>query len=229
MKKKYKIILVIALINLTLFSINTNINVKAQTTTYSIAIHNNEEYIWEITLLDASTFTRVLGYEPNYQVGDRIRVIIDTVEDHDYFWFVSAYFWDYGADWSQQGTFKQMAVRKTAYEYNDSIFLPVPIADYLAAVQTYFEPEYTADGNKLSTIQRAQTDRDYLHERIYNDKGVLITEILYEYPILRPFIKVEATFGTIPMGIYFIGFMIVAIASIAVVISKRKKLSINNF
>lgn len=228
MKKKYKIILVIALINLTLFSLNTKINVKAQGT-YSMAIHTNEEYIWEITQLDVNTFIRVLGYEPNYQVGDRIRAIIDNVEDHEYFWLVSAYFWDYDADWSQQGSYKQMAVRKYAYQYNDSIFLPVPIEDYLSMVQQYFEPEYTADGNKLSTIQRAETGRDYLHERTYNEKGVLITECLYEYPILRPFIKVEATFVTIPMGIYFIGFMIVAIASIATVISKRKKLSLNNF
>ncbi|MFX1234956.1 MAG: hypothetical protein ACFFBY_10425, partial [Promethearchaeota archaeon] len=171
-------------------------------------------------------FIRVLGYEPNYEVGDRIRAIIEEVEDHEYHWMIYAYFWDYDADWSEQGSYQLMPVRKYPYHYNDSVFLPVPIVDYLSEVESYFEPEYTVDDHKISTILRAQTDREYLHERIYNDKGVLVTECLYEYPILRPFVKVEATFLMIPMGIYFIGFMIVAMAAITIVILSKRKIAL---
>jgi len=228
LKNRYKIILTLALVNLTLFSLYANVDVNAQTTTYSMAIHDNDEYVWEVTQLDESIFVRVLGYEPNFDVGDRIRVIIDSVEDHEYHWMIYAYFWDYKADWSQQGSYQLMPVRKFPYHYNDSVFLPVPIDDYLTEVESYFEPQYSVDGLKISTIIRAQTDREYLHERVYNDRGVLITECVYEYPINRLFVKVDATFFMIPMGIYFIGFIIIAIAAIATVLVKRRKIILKN-
>lgn len=225
MKPKYKIILTIALINLTIFNLCTNIDIKAQDT-YSIGVKEDKEYIWEVTELDSRLFGRVLGYEPNFDVGDKTRILIKEVVDLDVSWRITFYFWDYQVDWTQEGTTENIQVFKLPINYEEQVFLPVPIEDYLAAVAENFPADYQVDGLEISRILRSEIDEEYIHERTYNSDGVLIKEAVYEYLTQRRIVQVEATFQIVPMGPYFIGFILIAIGAIIFIIMKNRKYSV---
>lgn len=228
MKRKNKIILTLILLNITVFCLYTNGYVKAQT--YSLGVKEDKEYIWEVTYLDSSLFGRILGYEPNFDVGDKIRVIIREVVDVETYWRITIYFWDYQTDWAQQGAVENIELYKMAAQYEHCIFLPIPVDEFLESVGEQFPADYQVDGFKISQILKSEIDEEYLHERTYNNDGILETESVYEYANTRLIVKVEATFMLIPMGIYFIGFILLAAIAIIFVSTKNKKflIKINN-
>ncbi len=224
MKRKNKIILALVFLNVAVFCLFTNGYVKAQS--YSLGIKEDKEYIWEVTYLDSSLFGRVLGYEPNFDVGDRIRVIIREIVDVETYWRITIYFWDYQTDWAQQGAVENIELYKMAAQYEHCIFLPTPVDSFLESVGEQFPADYQVDGFKISQILKSEIDEEYLHERIYNSDGILETEAVYEYANTRLIIKVEATFMMIPMGIYFIGFILLAVIAIIFISIRNKKYSI---
>ncbi|MFX1494391.1 MAG: hypothetical protein ACFFBZ_08940 [Promethearchaeota archaeon] len=224
MKRKNKIILTLIFLNITVFCLFANGYVKAQS--YSLGVKEDKEYIWEVTYLDSSLFGRILGYEPNFDVGDRVRVVVRDIVDVETYWRLTIFFWDYQTDWSQQGVVQNIELYKMAAQYEHCIFLPIPVDDFLQSVADQFPADYQVDGFKISQILRSEIDEEYLHERIYNSDGILVTEAVYEYANTRLIVKVEATFTTIPMGIYFIGFILLAVIAIVSISIRNKKYSI---
>ncbi len=224
MKRKNKVILALVFLNVAVFCLCTNEYVKAQT--YSLGVKEDKEYIWEVTYLDSSLFGRILGSEPNYDVGDRIRVIIREIVDVETYWRITIDWWDYQVDWGQKGTFQNIQLFKLAFQYQHCIFLPTPVDDYLEKVEGEFPTDYQVEGFKISQILKSEIDEEYLHERTYNNDGILVTEAIYEYSNTRLIVKVEATFATIPMGIYFIGFILVAVTAIIFITMRNKKYTI---
>lgn len=225
MKRKNKIILTLIFLNVTVFCLCANGYVKAQGP-YSLGIKEDKEYVWEVTYLDSSVFPRILGYEPNFDVGDRTRVTIQEIVDVETYWRITLYFWDYQTDWSQQGVLENIELYKMAAQYQHCIFLPTPVEDFLESVGDQFPADYQVEGAKISQILKSEIDEEYLHERIYNNDGIITSEALYEYPLLRLIVKVEATFSVIPMGIYFIGFILLAVIAITFISTRSKKYSI---
>ncbi|MFX0017953.1 MAG: hypothetical protein ACFFAK_00300 [Promethearchaeota archaeon] len=225
MKRKNKIILTLIFLNITVFYLCANGYVKAQGP-YSLGIQEDKEYIWEVTYLDSSLFGRILGYEPNFDVGDKIRVIIKEIVDVETYWRITIYFWDYQVDWGQQGVLENIELYKLAAQYEHCIFLPTPVDNFLESVGEQFPADYQVDGFKISQILKSEIDEEYLHERIYNSDGILESEAVYEYANTRLIIKVEATFIMIPMGIYFIGFILLAVIAIIFISTRNKKYSI---
>ena len=221
MKRKNKIILALVFLNITVFCLCANGFVKAQT--YSLGIKEDKEYIWEVTYLDSSLFGRILGSEPNYDVGDRLRVIIREIVDVETYWRITIDYWDYKVDWGQKGTFQNIQLYKMAAQYRHSIFLPIPVDDFLESVEEQFKADYQVDGFKISQILKSEINEEYLHERIYNNDGIIIEEAIYEYANTRLIVKIEATFAMIPMGIYFIGFILLAVIAILFIITRNKK------
>ncbi len=221
MKRKNKIILTLIFLNITVFCLCTSGFVKAQT--YSLGVKEDKEYIWEVTYLDSRLFGRILGSEPNYDVGDRIKLIVREIVDVETYWRITIDYWDYQADWGQTGTFQNIQLYKLALQYQNCIFLPIPVEDYLEDVEGEFPADYQVDGFKISQILKSEIDEEYLHERIYNNDGIIVTEAIYEYSNTRLIVKVEATFTTIPMGIYFIGFILLAIIAIIFISLRSKK------
>lgn len=228
MKYKYKVFLTVIFINFTVFCICANVNVKAQG--YDIGISEDDEFVWEVTYLDLDLFIRTLGYEPNFRVGDQIKVVINSVNPREPYWSVDVSFWDYQTDWSKPGSREIFQIFKAAEVYEDSIFLPIPIEDYLEAVETYFQPEYQVEGTTISKIVQAETNENYLYEKTYNNRGVITTEAVTEYDVPnRLIVKVEGTFVLIPLGFYFIGFIIIAITAVIIILMKGKNLILKNF
>ncbi|MFX1588604.1 MAG: hypothetical protein ACFFC1_10640 [Promethearchaeota archaeon] len=224
MKRKNKIILALVFLNVAVFCLCTNGYVKAQT--YSLGIKEDKEYIWEVTYLDSSLFGRILGYEPNFDIGDKIRVIIREIVDVETYWRITIDYWDYKVDWGQQGTFQNIQLYKLAPQYQHCIFLPTPVDDYLESVGEQFPADYQVDGFKISQILKSEIDEEYLHERTYNSDGIIAVEAIYEYANTRLIIKVEATFVMIPMGVYFIGFILLAVFAIIFISIRKKRYSI---
>lgn len=225
MKRKNKIILTLIFLSITVFCLCANGYVKAQGP-YTLGVKEDKEYVWEVTYLDSSLFGRILGYEPNFDMGDRIRVIIREIVDVATYWRITVFFWDYQTDWGQQGDVQNILLYKMAVQYEHCIFLPTPVDDFLESVGVQFPADYQVDGFKISQILKSEIDEEYLHERTYNSDGVLVTEAIYEYANTRLIVKVEATFVMIPMGVYFIGFILLAVLAILFINVRNKRYSI---
>ena len=204
-----------------------NVDVKAQDG-YNLAINENEEFTWEITELDQSNFERILGFEPNFALGDRIRMIIRDIEIGSTGWSLTVEFWDYKMDWGQSGSIETLPMHKYPLHYRDFIFVLTPVADYLAEVDEQMGPEYSVTQNSISKVIRADTGRDYIMKKTYDRKGVPISEALYEYTTGRMLACVEGSLSLIPFGFYFIGFMIAALTAVIFITLRKKQMIFRN-
>ncbi|MEJ2296489.1 MAG: hypothetical protein P8Y23_17200, partial [Candidatus Lokiarchaeota archaeon] len=172
MKLKYKKILLIFLLNISIFISVINVNVKAQDQ-FTLSVNENDEFTWQVTSLDTFKFQQILGGEPNIVVGDRIRMIIRNIEESTTFFDLTVEFWDYKMDWGQSGRIEDMVIYKDPNSYADFIFCLTPVDSYLSAVKESPStgPEYTITANSISKVIRAETGRDYIREKVYDRRG----------------------------------------------------------
>lgn len=223
MKHRYKKILAISLVS---FCILVSIvNVKAQQE-YTLNLNQNEEFTWKVTSLDVFKFQQILGAEPNIEVGDQIRIIIRNIDSGSTFYDLTVEFWDYKMDWGQSGRIEDLTMSTDPDLYKDYIFCLTPVDTYLSAVEESSStgPEYTVTADSISKVIRAETGRDYIREKVYDRRGVPISETWYEYTTGRVIVRVEGSSLSVPFGIFFIGFIIIAIMAIVFITLKRNQL-----
>jgi hypothetical protein len=176
--------------------------------------------VWEITELNKYEFERVFGFEPAFEVGDKTRMTIQDVDDNTDGWFLTIEFWDYQKDWDEDGAIIYEQVYDSPSEYDDNIFLPTPVNEYLSEASEDLPSNYLVEGHRV-TIR--ETDYNRILE--YDARGFLLSE-LYENKEGIVLVKVESTLRVISMGNYFIGFIVLAALSIILIIIKKKKYSI---
>jgi hypothetical protein len=225
LKLKYKKILLIFLLNISIFISVINVNVKAQTE-FTLGVNENDEFTWQVTSLDTFKFQQILGGEPNIAVGDQIRMIIRNIDTGTTSFVLTVEFWDYKMDWGQSGRIEDMVIFKSPDAYQDYIFCLTPVDSYLSAVEESSStgPEYTVTSNSISKVIRAETGRDYIREKVFDRRGVPISETWYEYTTGRVIVRVEGNTTSIPFGIYFLGFIIIALTAIIFITLKRNQL-----
>ena len=224
MNQKLKIICIIGILNIIIFSSCFNLISKAETD-YDIGFTEGTELIWEITVLDLESFREIIGFNPNYELGDQIRMIIREINEISIHWNIHVEFWDYKTDWGLSGESIEILIAKYPMNYEDYLFSLTPVEDYLEQVIANLPSDYYRTGLSIFKQDKSDTGMDYLWQKEYDPRGILVEETFYdEFDDI--IIRSVGQFRIIPFGITFIGFTIVAIIAIIVVSIKKKNLRI---
>jgi hypothetical protein len=205
------------------------LNVKAQEEeeTYEVGFDVGTELIWEVTELDASTFKIIFGFEPNFEKGDQIRIIIRDVREYTVTYIINYEFWDYKTDWGVSGEEFSMNLYKNPALYNDNLYCLTPVGDFLAAFGENATSEYSVYSNTI--IKRGVSDvgKNYRWDKEYDIRGIPVEEAYYD-EFDHILVKVEGTFRIVPFGLYFIGFMVTGIIGTIILIWRNKRFRIKN-
>ena len=228
MKQQQKIIYSIVLLNFIIFSCCLNFNVKAQDPEHSLGFNEGTELVWEITELDLSSFREVFGFDPNFELGDQIRMVIREIQEATHLWLIYVEFWDYKTDWSLSGEVIPIYIGMYPENYEDYLFCLTPVDDYLDKVIATLPSEYYRLGYSIFKQGKSGTGKDYLWEKEYDTRGILVVETRYD-EFDQVIVRLEGTFRIIPFGTYFIGFSIVAIIAIIFISLKKKKIRTTSF
>ena len=228
MKQKQKIIYSIVLLNFFIFSCFLNFNVKAQDPEHSLGFNEGTELVWEVTQLDLSSFREVFGFDPNFELGDQIRMVIRAIHDSTRSWIIDVEFWDYKTDWGLSGELIPIYIGKYPENYEDYLFCLTPVDDYLEKVIDSLPSEYHTDGFSIVKQAVSDTGKDYKWEKQYDSRGILTVETSSD-EFDRVIVRLEGTFQIIPFGTYFIGFSIMAIIAIISISLKKKKIRTTSF
>ena len=190
---------------------------------HNIGFTEGTELIWEITVLDLESFREIFGFDPNYELGDQIRMIIREITQLTVTWNILVEFWDYKTDWGLSGETIDIYIYNYPESYADYIFCLTPVEDYLEKAVAYLPSEYYRNGLSIFKQGKSDTGMDYLWEKKFDPRGILIVETYYDESD-QIIIKSEGKFRIIPFGITFIGFTILAIIAIVFVSIKKKNL-----
>ncbi len=193
-----------------------SIKVSAQET-YEFKLSEDDSFIWEVKELNVHNFEKVFGFEPAFEKGDKTRRTIRDIDKKSFGWSLSVEFWDYKDDFDKDGAMIYEEVYDNPAEYEDNIFIPTPVIDYLAEADDELPSKYIVEGAKVT-----QRESEYTIVREYDTRGFLALEEYTDDDGIV-LIRVEATFRTIPMSNHFIGFIVLAIVCIIFVMIKKKK------
>ncbi|MBY9020947.1 MAG: hypothetical protein KGD67_07805 [Candidatus Lokiarchaeota archaeon] len=224
MNQKSKIIWLVGILNLIIFSSCFSLISKA-VPDHEIGITEGTELIWEVTELDLESFREIFGFDPNYELGDQIRMIIREIDSSSDLWVINVEFWDYKTDWGLSGKIFNLYLGKYPEDYSDNIFCLTPVEDYLDQVIAALSSEYYRTGHSIFKQGKSDTGMDYVWEKEFDPRGVLLVETFYD-EFDQVIIKSEGKFRIVPFGITFIGFAMIAIVAIIVVSIKKRNLRI---
>jgi len=225
LNKNHKQILSILFLTFLIICIFFSVNVKAQD--YNLELKKNDEYVWEIKELNEDKFEFTFNTEPNFAVGDQIKMVVRDVTDIEgVSWSIVVEFWDYGTDWTASGELEDLSVSKLPQAYNDNLFIPTPVDSYLETALANLPSEYYFVST-LAIGRQAKSDIDinYRVEKSFDIHGILFSETYFD-EVGSIIVKLEGTFFLVPLGFSFIGFMMIAIISIIAIFFKKNKISI---
>ena len=197
-----------------------SVDVKAQK--YEFELDEDDSFTWEVTELNPHQFEKVFGFEPNFEKNDETKKTIKRIDDTEDGWMLTLEFWDFKIDKDDNGTIVYEDVPDSPGDYDENIFIPTPVNDFLA--NTDLGSEYTVTGD---TVERIESD--YTMTKKYDSRGVLVLEEYVDDDGIV-LVKVEGTFRVIPSGNIelVLGFIALAITGIIIVLIKKKKFLIKN-
>ncbi len=221
-KKKTSIYLII-LLGLIAISLTFNVKAQEQEPTYDVGFDVGTELVWEVTELDAYSFQIIFGFEPNFEIGDQIRIIIRDLNEYSQTFIVDYEFWDYKTDWSVPGEEFSLIIYKNPEEYHDYLYSLTPVEDYLVAVVENLPSEYSVLGSTIIKRSISDEGKEYRWDKEYDIRGIPVVETYYD-EFNQVLVKVEGTFR-ISFGVYFIGFMFAGMIGLMsfIIIKKRYK------
>jgi len=209
--QKLKLICIIGILNIVIFSSSLSSIGKA-VPEHDIGFTEGTELIWEIIELDLESFREIFGFNPNFELGDQIRMIIREID------------WDYKTDWGLSGEMYTIYINMYPTNYDDYLFSLTPVEDYLEQVIESLSSEYYRIGLSIFKQDKSDEGIDYLWQKEFDPNGILIEETYYD-EFDQIIIRSEGKFRIVPFGMTFIGFTILAIIAI-IVVSKKKNLRI---
>jgi hypothetical protein len=218
--------IVIILISLQLFAFVIAINTSVKGQTYTIGVRNNDEFVWEIKELDTDRFEYTFGVEPNFVVGDQVRMIIrDITELETLRWQITVEFWDYGMNWDESGDITVLVIYKNPTYYQDYLFVPTPTEQYLQAALENLPSEYYVNGPTIGRRARSDMGVDYTVEKTFGLDGALNSEVYLQEEDGNEvtIVKLERGLLLIPLGYTFLIFALIGIFSITLFVLKKKK------
>ena len=221
--QKLKIICLIGILNIVIFSSSFSSIGKA-VPEHDLGFTEGTELIWEIIELDLESFRTIFGFDPNYELGDQIRMIIREIDVSTISWIILVEFWDYKTDWGLSGEMYSIYINRYPENFDDYLFSLTPVEDYLEQVIESLTSEYYRIGLSIFKQGKSDIGIDYVWQKEFDPNGILIEETYYD-EFDQIIIRSEGKFRIIPFGMTFIGFTILAIIAI-IVVSKKKNLRI---
>jgi hypothetical protein len=206
-------------------SSNISLNSRAQTT-YGSPLRENDEFTWEVKELDLHNFKKVFGFEPAFELGDKIKKRIRNILEVEYGWSLTVEIWDYKSNLDSSGQTTYDTIHKAPADFEENVFIPTPVNEYLHEAkleETYLKDEYEVSGNILTMRGKGPFGDRFIMEKEYDGlRGVLISEKYLSDPEGRVIVLV-AGLWSIPIGNFFFGFMAIAIVGIVILMIRRKK------
>jgi len=99
----------VVILNLLLICIFLSVNVNAQE--YTLQLNTNDEFVWEVKELNQDKFEYTFNAEPNFDIGDQIKLVIREVTDIEGIrWSIVVAFWDFGTDWNVDGEIQYLSI-----------------------------------------------------------------------------------------------------------------------
>ena len=222
MNKKHKQVLGIVFLNFLIICIFLSVNVNAQE--YTLQLKENDEFVWEVKELNKDKFEFTFNAEPNFDIGDQIKIVVrEVIEIELNRWTIVVAFWDFGTDWSVDGEIQYLTIGKYPEVYDDYLFIPAPVEDYLETAVDISSEYYLASPSTIGRQARSDTNIEYRVEKSFDLRGVIISETYFDR-FGSVIVKMEGTFFLVPLGFSFIGFMAIAIISIIAIFLKKNKI-----
>lgn len=146
---------------------------------YDIRFQEGNEFIWEVENVNATKFFEIFGFEPNFEQGERFKMLVHNIDEISLGWDITIEFWDYGTNWENSGYIEGLIVYRNPANYNDSIFIPTPCAQYLQEALASLSGYYTLN---LSIFHLTASDigKEYLIQKQYNEYGIMKTEAYFD-------------------------------------------------
>ena len=226
MEQKHKFILIVIFINLITISMCFNINVRAQEDEqeFFMGLNEGDELVWEVTELNEYYFRNTFGSEPNFEKGDKIRIVISELYEGAVEWSITTERWDYKEEWGERGDTVVYELFKNPIQFNDYIFILTPTDDYLQEAMTNLDTNiYSVSGNSITKRVKSDIGVDYRWRKNFDTKGVLSRETVFTYDLDIVIIMIEGGYRVIPFGFYFLGFMAFALTALIIINFRKKK------
>ena len=213
-RKKILVFLLVvgSVVNIFLF---LSLNVKAA---YDLDVDEDDTFEWEVTEVNNHQFEKVFNFKPNFEEGDRCKRTIERIDDTAEGWTLVIEFWDWKIEQSDNGSIVYVDVPDSAGDYDEDLFIPTPVNDYLSNAAEDLGSEYTVRGNTVERIEK-----DYRMVKEYDGKGVLVLEEYTDDDGIV-LVRVEGLFRIIPGANIevILGVLALAIIGIIIVMVKRK-------
>jgi len=223
LNKNHKQVLGVVILNLLLICIFLSVNVNAQE--YTLQLNTNDEFVWEVKELNQDKFEYTFNAEPNFDIGDQIKLVIREVTDIEGIrWSIVVAFWDFGTDWNVDGEIQYLSIYRSPSHYDDFLFVPTPVDDYFELAILGLPTEYyLASPLTIGRQVRSDTDVNYRVEKTFDINGIITSETYFDEGN-SVIVKMEGTFFLVPLGFSFIGFMAIGIISIIAIFLKKNKI-----
>lgn len=199
-------------------------SVDSKAATYEFELDEDDSFTWEVTELNLHQFEKVFGFEPNFEKNDEIKYTIQRIDDTDDGWSLTLEFWDFKIDKDDNGTIIYETVPDSPGDYDENIFIPTPVNDFLDAAGERLSSKYSVDGASVERVEK-----DYTMTKEYDQRGILISEEYVDDDGIV-LVQVEGVFRIIPSGNIelILGFIALAITGIIIVLIKKNKFLIKN-
>ena len=192
-------------------------NVKA--VTYGLDIDEDDSFEWEVTDLNPHQFEKVFDFKPSFEKGDKAKRTIERIDDTADGWTLVVEFWDFKIDRDENGTIIYEAIPDSPGDFDENIFIPTPVNDFLSEAVKDLGSEYSVQGSIVEKLEK-----DFTMIKEYDARGVLMSEEYVDDDGIV-LVKIEGTFRVIPAANVeiILSVMAFAIAGIIFVIVKNKK------
>lgn len=221
---KLKKILLFSIVLVSLINGILWMSVDVGAVTYDLDLDEDDSFTWEVTDLHPHQFEKVFGFEPNFEKDDEIKYTIQRIDEVSDGWDLVLEFWDFKVDKDDNGTIIYEDVPDSPKDYDENIFIPTPVNDFLSAAGDSLSSKYSVDG---ATVERTETD--YTMTKEYDQRGVLVSEEYVDDDGIV-LVRIEGEFRVIPSGNIelVLGFIALAITGIIIVLIKKNKFLIKN-
>jgi hypothetical protein len=194
---------------------------------FSMRLNEGDELVWEVKEINEYYFITTFGSEPNFEKGDRIRIVITDLYEGTIQWSITTEEWDYKDDWGERGESRTYEVFKNPIQFDDYIFILTPTDDYLQEALTNLDTNiYSVSANSITKRVKSEIGVDYRWRKHFDIRGVLSRETVYTYDLDIIIIQIEGGYKVISFGFYFVGFIIFALSSLIIFGLKKKKILI---
>lgn len=219
-----KKVLFVSLVLISFIHTLTCFAVDVNAVTYDIDVDEDDSFEWEVKEIDPVKFEKIFGYEPKLSKGDDTKRTIKRIDESTIGWKFTVEVWDFKSDFGENGTISYLDVPDSPSDYDENIFIPTPVNDFLTNAKEDLGSEYEVRGQRI-----IRTEAEYVVEKEYDSRGVLVSE-KYTATNERIILEIVGKFGVVPSANVelILGFIALAVVAIIIVKIRAKKILISD-